>query len=179
MSDILHVISGGPPKNWYEYQVQKDGVDIQGCTECDVLGMWAIINGSKVYGNFSIKHAPRRYVDGTDTRAPQNVYGEDQGGFAPSAAPPQQHPDAHGMWGKITSDDDPGDAQPFVMPVFFQPKDLTVGITAAIAQLSDTNDIMDQMPFEVTGTCEAHFELTPELQDWLDGYYHDFYGDDE
>lgn len=62
MSDILHIVAGGPPDDWLDYEVQVDGVrDNRPFVEVDVLGCWArlfepapSIRIEKIYGNFTI-----------------------------------------------------------------------------------------------------------------------------
>lgn len=132
MSDkpILYAKAGGPPDNWQNLRVLRNGAEDGIYTEVDVMGCWGIRyardsegkqmylpDGSapaleKVYGNFVIEVLP-------DPAPPVRVSAKQAvDGPSPSVAGANPHP-AHdhyfyGAMPPITSDDDPGDADPQV-----------------------------------------------------------------
>lgn len=72
MSDLLYAKMNGPPADWYNLIVRKNGVELRDVVEVDVLGCWAmrLVPADQVppgvrecptykdYGRFTIERKP-------------------------------------------------------------------------------------------------------------------------
>lgn len=132
---ILYAKYGGPPDNWADLIVKKNGREIIGVMEVDVLGCWAMITDHpgqtpyKIYGSFEIEARPPGHLPGipssidavkvpTLPQPPRDSSVPGKGNPAPGVTWAQpddgRAPDGH-IYGApfwSTPQNDPGDSDP-------------------------------------------------------------------